>query len=84
VNIPLGPSRPDQYYSQASRFPSPVKSILQANTQVRALQQDCEHMERHGLYQPYDPKIWEVRSRYRSEIVDAGQATKKKCCDDIC
>lgn len=73
VTVPLGPSRPDRYYSQASRFEAPCKSILQANAQARIVEQDIT-MGNGGI-PAWNPELWQVRHEYRKKIVDAGSST---------
>lgn len=81
--VPCGPCRPEQFLSQANRFPSPVTSILHANLVARGEEIVQEHAMRHGMPFNWDAKRHEIRHQYRRKIVNAGDSTWGKCCDDI-
>lgn len=79
-----GHVRPEQFFSNANTCQPPFRSILQANAQARLAEQDMKHAYEHGGEYRWDPQVEKVRAQYRRTIVDAGNSTRNKCCDDIC
>ena len=84
TTIRTGPVRPEEYFSNANKIPSPCRSILNANVDARLFEREQRHAMQHGKPFVFDPKVHEIRNRYNKEFCLPGRANREKCCDDIC
>jgi hypothetical protein len=78
-----GPCRMDDYMSPGNNIPTSFSSILNANVTARLQEKDMEHCSEAGVPFSWDYRGYEMRRRYRKEVVSEGHSNHDKSPDGV-